>query len=238
MQASNRFTVVCHPVSVVIVGWNCMLLVFLQITLWSDNFFFQLASIVLCGPWSSLMDFSIHRNLVRLLGWGISPTQGLYRHRTTQHRNTQTHIHAPGKIRTCDLNVQAVVDSTCLRPLGYWDRLQWRLLLYICALGRPHKKIVEKKVRWTWGPQPVRNQPVPAKCHACSLDAAGVNVSSKPRILPFNFQQSDKLRQDAVMTLCIKSFLKKYCTGNCADKSPTRVHRTTWSCVLAVHIAA
>jgi hypothetical protein len=31
------------------------------------------------GPWPSLMDFSIHRHLVGLLGWGISPTQGLYR---------------------------------------------------------------------------------------------------------------------------------------------------------------
>jgi hypothetical protein len=36
----------------------------------------------------------------------------LPKHRTTQHRNTQTHIHAPSRIRTCDLNVQAVVDST------------------------------------------------------------------------------------------------------------------------------
>jgi hypothetical protein len=42
--------------------------------------------------------------------------------RTTQHRNTRTHIHAPTRIRPCDPNVQAAVDSTCLRPLGYWDR--------------------------------------------------------------------------------------------------------------------
>jgi hypothetical protein len=42
-------------------------------------FFFQLASTVLiCRPWPSLMEFSIHRHLVGLLGWGISPTQGLY----------------------------------------------------------------------------------------------------------------------------------------------------------------
>jgi hypothetical protein len=51
-----------------------------------------------------------------------SNTRPLPKHRTTQHRNTQTHIHALSRIRTCDLNVQAVVDSTCLRPLGYWDR--------------------------------------------------------------------------------------------------------------------
>jgi hypothetical protein len=50
-----------------------------------------------------------------------SNARPLPKHRTTQHRNTQTHIHAPSRIRTWDLNVQAVLDSTCLRPLGYWD---------------------------------------------------------------------------------------------------------------------
>jgi hypothetical protein len=34
-----------------------------------------------------------------------SNTRPLPKHRTTQHRNTQTHIHAPSKILTCDLNV-------------------------------------------------------------------------------------------------------------------------------------
>jgi hypothetical protein len=43
-----------------------------------EKFFFLLASPVLIGPWPSLMDFSIHRHLVGLFGWGISPTQGLY----------------------------------------------------------------------------------------------------------------------------------------------------------------
>jgi hypothetical protein len=51
-----------------------------------------------------------------------SNSRPLPKPRTTQHRNTQTHIHAPSRIRTCDLDVQALVDSTCLRPLGYWDR--------------------------------------------------------------------------------------------------------------------
>jgi len=41
------------------------------------------------------------RHLVGLLGRGISPAQGLYLHRTTQHRKTQTHIHAPSRIRSC-----------------------------------------------------------------------------------------------------------------------------------------
>jgi hypothetical protein len=37
--------------------------------------FFQLASTVLiCGPWPSLMDFSIHRHLIGLLCWEINPT--------------------------------------------------------------------------------------------------------------------------------------------------------------------
>jgi hypothetical protein len=54
--------------------------------------FFPLASTVLIyGPWPSLMDFSIHRHLVGLLGWGISPTQDLNRH-TGQH-NTETRRH-------------------------------------------------------------------------------------------------------------------------------------------------
>jgi hypothetical protein len=52
--------------------------------LWSSSLcsiymFFQLASTVLiCRPWPSLMDFSIHRHLVGLLGWGISQMQSLY----------------------------------------------------------------------------------------------------------------------------------------------------------------
>jgi hypothetical protein len=62
-------------------------------------------------------------HLVGFLGWGISPTQGVYLHRTTQHRKTRTHIHAPSGIRTRDPSVRAVEVSTCLRPPGHWDRL-------------------------------------------------------------------------------------------------------------------
>jgi hypothetical protein len=64
----------------------------------------------------------MYRQLVGHLGRVISPTQGLYLHRTTQHRETQTHIHAPSRIRTWDLIIRETEDSTCLRPLGYWDR--------------------------------------------------------------------------------------------------------------------
>jgi hypothetical protein len=69
------------------------------------------------------------RQLVGLLGRVIGPTQGLYLHRTTQHRETQTHIHAPSRIWTCDPNIRATEGSTCLRPLGYWDRLVFLLRL-------------------------------------------------------------------------------------------------------------
>jgi hypothetical protein len=76
----------------------------------------------------------IYRQLVGFLGWVIGPTQGLYLHRTTQHRETQTHTHAPSRIRTCDLNIRATDDRTCLRPLGYWDRLLAFMELYLDIL--------------------------------------------------------------------------------------------------------
>jgi len=62
---------------------------------------------------------------VGLLGRGISPTQGLYLHRTAQHRKTRTHIHVPSGIRTHDPSVRAVEDSTCLRPRGHWVHLHF-----------------------------------------------------------------------------------------------------------------
>jgi hypothetical protein len=45
--------------------------------------------------------------LVGLLGRVISPSQGLYQHRITQHRKTKTNIHALSGIRTRDLSIQA-----------------------------------------------------------------------------------------------------------------------------------
>jgi hypothetical protein len=41
-----------------------------------------------------------------LLGRVISPSQGLYLHRTTQHRKTRTNIHALSGIRNHDPNNQ------------------------------------------------------------------------------------------------------------------------------------
>jgi len=44
----------------------------------------------------------------RLPGRGITPTQDLYLHRTSQHRNTRTNIHALSGIRTHSLGDQAI----------------------------------------------------------------------------------------------------------------------------------
>jgi hypothetical protein len=44
--------------------------------------------------------------MVGLLGRVISPSQGLYLHRATQHRKTRTNIHALSGIRTHDSSNQ------------------------------------------------------------------------------------------------------------------------------------
>jgi predicted component of type VI protein secretion system len=44
----------------------------------------------------------LFRHMVGLLGRVISPSQGLYLHRTTQHRETRKNIHALSGIRTHD----------------------------------------------------------------------------------------------------------------------------------------
>jgi hypothetical protein len=44
----------------------------------------------------------LFRHMVGLLGRVVSPSQGLYLHRTTQHRKTRTNIHALSGIQTHD----------------------------------------------------------------------------------------------------------------------------------------
>jgi hypothetical protein len=76
------------------------------------------------SPHGEVLSFFFHWLLHGLLDprtFGRTPWLGdqsnakpLPKHRTIQHRNTQTHIHAPSRIRTCDLNVQALVDSEVL----------------------------------------------------------------------------------------------------------------------------
>jgi len=67
---------------------------------------------------------SIFGHLVGLLGGGISPSQGLYLYRTTQHRKKRTHIHASSGIRTHDPSARAVKRQyvpQAVRPLGPAD---------------------------------------------------------------------------------------------------------------------
>jgi hypothetical protein len=57
------------------------------------------------------------------------PTQ-----RTTQHRKTLTHIRASSGIRTHDPCVRTAENSTCLRPLGHWDRPKHTLVMEVKEL--------------------------------------------------------------------------------------------------------
>jgi hypothetical protein len=63
---------------------------------------------------------------VGLLGWGISPSQGLYLH-IEQHKHRinahYTDKHAMSGIRTHNLRVRAIEDSPCLRQRGHCDRI-------------------------------------------------------------------------------------------------------------------
>jgi hypothetical protein len=57
---------------------------------------------------SSLPCFEVlFTDLVRFLGWGISPSQGLYLHRTIQTQKRQKCINAPSGIQTHDPAVRA-----------------------------------------------------------------------------------------------------------------------------------
>jgi hypothetical protein len=69
------------------------------------------------------------RHMVGLLGRVISPSQGFYLHRTTQHRKMQTNIYALSEIRTHDPSNQpakthasdrmaTVTGRPCLLPFG------------------------------------------------------------------------------------------------------------------------
>jgi hypothetical protein len=50
---------------------------------------------------------NLFRHLAGLLGWVISPSQGLFLHRTAQNRKTRTNIDGLDGIRTCDPSIQA-----------------------------------------------------------------------------------------------------------------------------------
>jgi hypothetical protein len=85
-------------------------------TLWYHKTIFPCKIILfpwLYSPWRTLAAshigrrfLELFRHMAGLLGRVISPSQGLYLHRTTQHRNTRTNIHALSGIRTHELSNQ------------------------------------------------------------------------------------------------------------------------------------
>jgi hypothetical protein len=96
----------------------------------------------------------LFRHMVGLLGRVVSPSQGLYLHRITQHRKTRTNIHALSGIRTHDPSNQPAkihasgrtttvtgssdlrdanwtcIDSTTIRD-SLWQLLNWFSALWI-----------------------------------------------------------------------------------------------------------
>jgi hypothetical protein len=108
----------------------------LNFIFWSYNFFlWRYRPNLRLGlpPWNSPFHFGFldFRQSVRLLGWVISSSLPVHKHRKT---HTQTHtlnIHALGGIRTHDPGFWASEDSACLRPLGYRDRRGYKLGAWI-----------------------------------------------------------------------------------------------------------
>jgi hypothetical protein len=75
------------------------------------------------ADYSEFLDLS---QAVGLLGRVISSSQGLYLN-TGQHTDKLGHtltIHAQGGFRARNHGLRAIEDCSCLRPLGYHDRLQ------------------------------------------------------------------------------------------------------------------
>jgi hypothetical protein len=78
----------------------------------------------LLGPYLICSFVIIFIQSVGLLGWVISPSQGLYLN-TWHHKhriNAYTDIYALNGIRTHDPSVRASEDSSCLRPRGHCDQ--------------------------------------------------------------------------------------------------------------------
>jgi predicted component of type VI protein secretion system len=65
----------------------------------------------------------LFRHMVGLLGRVISPSRGLYLHRTTQHTKTRTNIHALSGIRTHDPSNQPAKTHASDRTATVTGRL-------------------------------------------------------------------------------------------------------------------
>jgi hypothetical protein len=81
------------------------------------------------GPWTPHIRrfLELFRHMVRLLGRVISPSQGLYLHRTTQHRKTRTNIHALSGIRTHDSSNQPFKTHASDRTATVTSCLSYKL---------------------------------------------------------------------------------------------------------------
>jgi hypothetical protein len=75
----------------------------------------------------------LFRHMVRLLGRVISPSQGLYLHRTTQHRKTRTKIHALSGIRTHDPSNQPAKTHASDRTATVTDIYIYILMLLVVS---------------------------------------------------------------------------------------------------------
>jgi hypothetical protein len=133
------------------------------------------------GRLTYVMLLNLFKHLVGLLGQGISPTWGLYLHRTAQHRKTRTNIHASNDVRTHNPNFRAIkahaldraatVTGTKLRASGSqqirttlqqrspskWRQLRTRSIVKLAPLYRwckAHGKGGGGCVlRWPWSMQ-------------------------------------------------------------------------------------
>jgi hypothetical protein len=76
--------------------------------LFPSLFSVALQSLKELGRLTHMRFLELFRHIVGLLGRVISPSQGLYLHRTTRHRKTRTNIHALSGIRAHDPSNQTV----------------------------------------------------------------------------------------------------------------------------------
>jgi hypothetical protein len=90
----------------------------------------------------------LFRLLAGLLGRVISPSQGLYLHRTTLHRKTRTNIHALSEIRTHDPSVRAIKAHAPDHWATVNDNLRYYLGIFLDKLTKNTKTLVKKAGLW------------------------------------------------------------------------------------------